>query len=374
MQINTVDSINQVKKFCNENFRDKNPFISYEFFELLEKTNCTVKSKGWIPEHIIIKDKNKLIGLIPNFRKLNSYGEFVFDQIFENAFYQIGKDYFPKFLSAIPFTPVTRNNFLYHSHEVNDAELFSKLKVFLQKKKISSFHINFIDKIISTKLKKYFHQRVGIQYHWKNNKYKSFDHFLSHLKSRKKKNILKERKFIEDKNIKFTIKVGNDINDVDLLNLYQCYAHTINKKWSQEYLTKEFFLQLLNSNLIKDTVLISASLDSKFVGCSVHFKKNKNLYGRYWGALQEIPNLHFELCYYQAIEYAILNDLELVEAGAQGEHKISRGYLPVKTFSCHWFNNDVLDKPISNFLMQEEQKVINTLNYLENNLSPFNDK
>ena len=156
--------------------------------------------------------------------------------------------------------------------------------------------------------------------------------------------------------------------------MYQCYSNTINKKWSQEYLTKEFFLQLLNSNLIKDTVLISASLESKFIGCSVHFKKNKNLFGRYWGALQEIPNLHFELCYYQAIEYAILNDLELVEAGAQGEHKISRGYLPVKTFSCHWFNNDVLDKPISNFLIQEEEKVINTLNYLEKNLSPFNDK
>ena len=115
MQINTVDSINQIKKFCSENFTDKNPFISYDFFELLEKTHCTVNVKGWIPEHIIIKDKNKLVGLIPNFRKLNSYGEFVFDQIFENAFYQIGKNYFPKFLSTIPFTPVTRNNFLYYS-------------------------------------------------------------------------------------------------------------------------------------------------------------------------------------------------------------------------------------------------------------------
>ena len=374
MQINTVDSINQIKKFCSENFTDKNPFISYDFFELLEKTNCTVNVKGWIPEHIIIKDKNKLVGLIPNFRKLNSYGEFVFDQIFENAFYQIGKNYFPKFLSAIPFTPVTRNNFLYYSDKVNDDKLFNELKVFFQKKKISSFHVNFIDELISTKLKKYFHQRVGIQYHWKNNKYLSFDHFLTHLKSRKKKNILKERKFIKDKNINFTIKVGKDINEVDLLNLYQCYSHTVNKKWSQEYLTKDFFLQLPNSNLIENTVLISASLEGKFAGCSVHFKKNKNLYGRYWGALYQIPNLHFELCYYQAIEYAIQNNLELVEAGAQGEHKISRGYLPVKTFSCHWFNDEALEKPISDFLVEEEKRVINTLDYLEKNLSPFNDK
>ena len=170
------------------------------------------------------------------------------------------------------------------------------------------------------------------------------------------------------------MKVGNDISESDLLNLYRCYSHTINKKWSKEYLTKEFFIQLKDSKMIDDTVLISANYEDKFLGCSVHFKKDKNLYGRYWGALYEIPNLHFELCYYQAIDFAILNNLELVEAGAQGEHKISRGYLPVKTYSCHWFNENLLEKPICHFLKQETEKVISTISYLEKNLSPFNDK
>ena len=183
MKIETVTSIKKLKGFCIDNFTDKCPFINYDFFELLENTNCTVGDKGWIPEHILIKKKEKLVGIIPNFRKLNSFGEFVFDQIFENAFYQLGKNYFPKFLSAIPFTPVTRSNFLYNSEEIEENELIEKLKNYFEINKISSFHINFIDKAISTKLEKFFFKRSGIQYHWRNKNYKSFEEFLSNLKS-----------------------------------------------------------------------------------------------------------------------------------------------------------------------------------------------
>ena len=186
MKIITIPSISRAQEFCKENFNDNCPFINYDFFQLLEHSNCTGRSTGWIPEHILILENEKTVGFIPNFRKLHSYGEFIFDHIFENAFYQLGYDYFPKFLSAIPFTPVTRNNFIYISKSINENKVLKNLTLFLQKQNISSFHINFIDKNISEKLKKFF-KRTGIQYHWHNNQYDSFNDFLNDLKSRKKK-------------------------------------------------------------------------------------------------------------------------------------------------------------------------------------------
>jgi len=374
MKIETTPSIEGIESFCKENFTDICPFINYNFFNLLEKTNCTTEQKGWKPEHIIVKQKGKILAFIPNFRKFNSYGEFVFDQIFENAFYQLGYDYFPKFLSAIPFTPVTRNNFFYSDSNIDENKLYDELKSFFLKKKVSSFHLNFIGENKSKTIENHFLKRTGLQYHWKNKNYKSFEDFLSKLKSRKRKNIIKERQSIIENNISFKVKTGTDIKLSDLDNLYSCYAKTINKKWSKEYLTKEFFLSLGDFKLLNDTILICAYENESFIGCSVHFKKEKNLYGRYWGALYEIPNLHFELCYYQAIDYAIENNLELVEAGAQGEHKIARGYLPVKTFSNHWFNSDLLVKPIQNFLKSEEEKIKETIELLNDKYNPFNDK
>lgn len=374
MKIETISSIDGIKSFCKENFTDICPFINYNFFNLLEKTNCTTEQKGWKPEHIIVKQKGEILAFIPNFRKFHSYGEFVFDQIFENAFYQLGYDYFPKFLSAIPFTPVTRNNFFYSDNNIDKGKLYDELKYFFLKKKVSSFHLNFISENTSKTIGNHFLRRTGLQYHWKNKNYKSFEDFLSNLKSRKRKNIIKERQSIIENNISFKIKTGADIKLNDLENLYYCYAKTINKKWSKEYLTKEFFLSLGDYKLLDDTILICAYENKSFIGCSVHFNKEKNLYGRYWGALYEIPNLHFELCYYQAIDYAIENKLELVEAGAQGEHKISRGYLPVKTYSNHWFNSDSLIKPIKNFLKSEEARIEETIELVNYKHNPFNDK
>ena len=186
MNLNTVTSIEEIKKFCTANFIDESPFIDFDFFKKLETTKCTTLETGWIPEHIIIKEKSKLKGFIPNYRKLNSNGEYVFDHIFANAYNQLGIKYFPKFLSAIPFTPVNRNKFYYASEEF-DLEVLSKLIIdLLLKKKIPSFHINFLEKNISNKLKKYnFIQRLGIQYYWYNNSYKSFECFLSSLKRKK---------------------------------------------------------------------------------------------------------------------------------------------------------------------------------------------
>ncbi len=373
MQFSTVSTIKDLKSFCSKNLKDEPPFINFDFFYYLEITNCTGKNAGWVPEHIIIKENNSIIGVIPNFRKFNSYGEYVFDQIFENAHHQLGFEYYPKYLSAIPFTPVTRKRFFYNNEKNIPQEIYGKLIKFLKKKQVSSFHINFINKKISDELKKNnFLQRIGIQYHWKNRCYKEFDDFLSDLKARKKKNILKERNYLKKKKIKISIKTGKKIEANDIFLLFECYKNTINKKWSYKYLSLKFFKKLFLSSLLEKMVLILAFDDQGFVGCSLHFIGKGTLYGRYWGCLREIPFLHFELCYYQAIEYAIQNKLKIVEAGAQGEHKISRGYLPNLTFSNHWFSHSFLNEKIKTFLKMEEKKIKENLDFLKKH-SPFSD-
>lgn len=371
MNLNTVPSIEEIKKFCTANFIDESPFIDFDFFKKLETTKCTTLETGWIPEHIIIKEKTKLKGIIPNYRKLNSNGEYVFDHIFANAYNQLGIKYFPKFLSAIPFTPVNRNKFYYGSEEF-DLEVLSKSIIdLLLKKKIPSFHINFLEKNISNKLKEYnFIQRLGIQYYWYNNSYKSFECFLSSLKRKKRKNIIKEREFLKNQKISFVIKESDQITFEDIDYFYKCYSNTINKKWSIHYLNNLFFRELLKSDCKKKIIIIQAFQKSKFVGCSLHFKSINTLYGRYWGALKHIPFLHFELCYYQAIEFAIKNKLRKVEAGAQGEHKISRGYLPELTYSNHWFDNPKLKNAISEYMIDEGKKIFETINFLKT-YSPF---
>ena len=372
MEIVAISSIEEIKLFCKKNFFDISPFISYEFFRELETSKCTSQGNGWSPEHLVIKSNDVLIGIIPNFKKNNSNGEYVFDHIFANAYNQIGKKYYPKYLSAIPFTPVKRNKFLYTDNsEISLKNISKHLISFFSKKGISSFHINFIDKIISDELNKQnFSQRLGMQYYWYNKSYKTFDCFLSSLKRTKRKNIIKERNFLRNEEIKCIVKRSNEISSKDIELFYKCYSNTIKKKWSIHYLNQLFFEKLFNSNLKKKIVLIQAFKKIDFLGCSLHFIGDDTLYGRYWGALQEIPFLHFELCYYQAIEFAIQKNFKKVEAGAQGEHKISRGYLPELTYSNHWFNSLELKESIDLFFYEEGKKVNETIEYLKK-FSPF---
>ena len=371
MKISTISSIEQIKAFCKTNLNDKSPFINYEFYKTLEITQCTNIETGWIPEHIVLKNNGELKGVIPNFRKLNSNGEYVFDHIFTNAYNQLGIKYFPKYLSATPFTPVKREKFVF-GNEKFDLSILSKL-IFelLIRKKIPSFHINFIEKNVSDELKKFkFMQRLGIQYYWYNRSYKTFECFLSSLKRKKRKNICKERNFLKNQKVSFIVKESDKITPEDIDLFYKCYSNTIKKKWSIHYLNVLFFKKLFSSDYKKKMVLIQAFDKSDFLGCSLHFKGTGTLYGRYWGALKNIPFLHFELCYYQAIEYAIKEKLNKVEAGAQGEHKIARGYLPELTYSNHWFNCPELIDPISDYLKDEGKKIIETVNFLKS-YSPF---
>ena len=371
MKISAISSIENIKDYCKKFFKDASPFISYDFFKYLEKTGCTNADTGWEPEHIIVENNKKIIGFIPNFRKQNSNGEYIFDHVFANAHHQIGINYYPKYLSAIPFTPVTKTNIIYGEKEITIKQLTELLKNHCIEKKISSFHFNFIEKKNSDLLNlEDFYQRTGIQYYWYNKSYENFSCFLDNLKTKKRKNIVKERESLKQHNISLVVKKGDEIRNDDLNLFFECYLNTINKKWSIAYLNFPFFNKLLQSTVKKKIVLIQAFQKKEFVGCSIHFIGEKILYGRYWGCLKEIPFLHFELCYYSAIEFAIKNNLKKVEAGAQGEHKIARGYQPTLTYSNHWFEHSKLSPLIKSFLVEEKRKVQDTITYL-NQFLPF---
>ena len=372
MDFTVVESIKPLEKFCREKLSDQSPFMDFDFFASLEESMCTSRSNGWQPEHIVISENKKIIGVIPNFKKFNSNGEFVFDYAWENAHYQVGSDYFPKYVSAAPFTPVTRENFIYLKKEIDFEMCLKELLNFIKKKNVSSFHANFVSEKQSEILNNFFFQRVGIQYHWKNNNYESFDEFLSTFKSRKRKSIKKERGFLLENDVKFVRKSGDQIGEKDIKLFFECYSNTIAKKWSYKYLNIEFFNKIMASNLKKNILIISAFKKDIFIGCSLHFIGKNSLYGRYYGSLVDVPYLHFELCYYQAIEFAIKSNLKKVEAGAQGEHKISRGYLPTLTFSNHWINNNQLSKAIKNFVLEEKERIMYTVERL-NQYSPFSD-
>ncbi len=371
MKISTVSSIENSKVFCEKFFKDLSPFISYDFFKYLEKSGCTNTNTGWEPEHIIVESNKKNIAFIPNYKKNNSNGEYIFDHVFANAYHQIGKKYYPKYLSAIPFTPVTKKNIFYGEKEIDIKQLTELLKNHCIEKEISSFHFNFIDKKNSDILdSEGFYQRIGIQYYWYNKCYENFSSFLDNLKRKKRKNIIKEREYLKKNNINLIVKKGDEICNEDLDLFFKCYLNTINKKWSIAYLKLSFFNQLIKSSVKQKIILIQAFHKNEFVGCSLHFIGEKTLFGRYWGCLKEIPFLHFELCYYSAIEFAIKNNLQKVEAGAQGEHKIARGYEPRLTYSNHWFDHIKLAPLIKKFLIEEKKNVKNTIDYL-NQFVPF---
>ncbi len=361
-EISNLNSIKFIDKYIwNKLVSSDNPLMSYDFFLALENSECTSSANGWEPHHFIVKNVNKIVGIIPNFIKTNSNGEYVFDHAWADAYHRIGKNYYPKYLSAIPFTPINGDRFFFSQelYENEKTEITNSLIKKVKKENIETFHFNFINKEQSNYLEKFgFLQRVGIQYHWNNQNYDCFEDFLSRLKSKKKKNILKERKYIKDKGIRVSCLKGSEIKEEDWDFFYNCYQNTISKKWSFKYLNFNFFRELSKSKILDNILLILAKDNSnKHIACTLNFVGEK-LYGRYWGSVKEVPFLHFELCYYQSIEYAIKNKIDLIEAGAQGEHKISRGYNPTLTYSTHWIRNSEMKSAIKDFL-EREKNIIN---------------
>ncbi|KAG6408702.1 hypothetical protein SASPL_131721 [Salvia splendens] len=355
-----------------------NPFLTYGFLSSLEETGCAVKETGWVPQHIVAQDESdNVLGVIPLYLKSHSYGEYVFDHSWADAYHSCGSRYYPKLQCCVPFTPVTGPRILVRNTSYRDQVfdiLVSALVALTIKYQVSSLHITFPSADEVGKLKeKGFLQRVGMQYHWKNHNYRSFDDFLMDMKQSKRKTIRQERKKISAQNLTMKRLRGYEIKAKHWDTFYKFYRNTTDNKWGSAYLTRDFFHEMA-SKLGDGVLLVTAEEGDELVAGALNLIGGDTIYGRLWGCLPRAyyPNLHFEACYYQAIEAAIELNLDKVEAGAQGEHKIQRGYMPVATYSCHYILDEDFRKSISNFLIREQAQLEYVMKVLSET-GPFKD-
>ena len=379
MKIELASSLRNIDKnqwnklnICNH------PFTSYEFLNALETSNSVSTKTGWTPKHILVKNAaNNLIGASPNYLKMHSYGEYIFDHSWANAFQNAGGQYYPKLLSAIPFTPATGPRILLSPQKNNNDEILKLIigtyEQLVKNNNLSSAHINFITKQLSDTLnKRNWIKRKGLQFHWYNKKYHSFDDFLDKLKSTKRKAIKKERKKINEYGLTIERLTGDALNVKIWDSFYEFYLSTIDKKWGGAYLTKDFFYSI-NQTMKNKILLVIAKKNNDIIAGALNFLGENTLYGRNWGSKLDIPFLHFELCYYQAIEYAIENKIQIVEAGAQGHHKIQRGYIATSTYSAHYIQNDSFDKAVRGFVEMEANEVNKQIEIINQQGSPYSN-
>lgn len=357
----------------NECVGNDHPFLQYEFLYALEKSNSANSKTGWQPYHYIEQENDKIISLCPLYIKNHSFGEYIFDHSWADAYHRYGINYYPKLQSAIPFTPVTGDRIVLNKSvkdkRAKQVQVINNMIEEAKKINVSSLHFNFVNDASNWNEINNIMVRSGIQFHWNNNEYKNFNEFLNDLSSRKRKIIRRERQCIENNNLTVKLLNGDDIKEEHINFFYDCYLDTTGRKWGSTYLTKEFFFEILH-NFRNKILLIMAYQEDKMVASAINFLSKTHLYGRLWGSKYEVPFLHFELCYYQAIEYAIQNKIQIVEAGAQGEHKLQRGYAPTKTWSAHWIKDQEFSKAIQNFLDNESQLIDNQKEKLEDYL-PF---
>ena len=379
MKCELVSSLADVNRNEWDSLNTSNhPFTSYDFLNSLEMSESVTAKTGWNPQHIIIKNNTgNIIGASPNYLKMHSYGEYIFDHAWANAFENAGGQYYPKLLSAIPFTPATGPRILIDPKNPDNNKIFELIikifEVIVQNNNLSSAHINFITDNLNKKLNnEKWIKRKGLQFHWHNKDYNSFDDFLSKLKSSKRKAIRKERRTILNNDLIIQKVTGNELNNEIWDSFYNFYLNTIDKKWGGAYLTKNFFY-LINKTMKNKILLIIAKQNNKIVAGALNFIGSNTLYGRNWGSIVDIPFLHFELCYYQAIEYAIDNNIKKVEAGAQGHHKIQRGYVAESTYSRHLIQNESFAKAVRNFVQIEAKEIDKQIQLINEQGSPYSN-
>lgn len=353
------------------------PFCSHGFLSAMEDSGSASAESGWLPRHLLIRDEDgALMAAAPLYLKSHSYGEYVFDWGWADAYERAGGRYFPKLLSAAPFTPATGRRLLVRRDlppELQEelAQALSQAMVTLAERLgVSSLHINFITREEWQKLGNLgLLQRTGQQFHWQNRDYADFDGFLNDLSSRKRKAIRKERASVAAHDLDILALSGSDITEAHWDAFYRFYRITSDKKWGQSYLNRKFF-SLLGERMGESIVLIIVESAGRPVAGALNLKGGDTLFGRNWGCDTEYKFLHFEACYYQAIDYAIANGLKWVEAGAQGPHKVQRGYLPRPTYSAHWIADPGLRDAVKRFLSDERRDIEYEMQMLANN-SPF---
>jgi predicted N-acyltransferase len=338
-----------------------NPFVSHAFLKALEDSHTVGRQTGWLPRHLVIKDDDgNISAAAPAYVKSHSQGEYVFDHGWADAYERAGGQYYPKFQIAVPFTPVPGPRLLVKPGDTalaSEQLLAAAIIEIVRQGGLSSAHLTFLGSEVAAHLKELgFLTRIGQQFHWQNQGYVSFDDFLSSLASRKRKAVKKERQAAMAPGIEIEQLSGKDITEAHWDAMFAFYMDTGNRKWGRPYLNRTFF-SLLGETMPEHCLLVFAKREGAYIAGALNLIGGDCLFGRYWGAVEHHPALHFELCYYQAIDYAIAHKLPRVEAGAQGEHKLARGYLPVETHSAHWIADPSLRRAVERFLIQERDAV-----------------
>jgi uncharacterized protein len=338
-----------------------NPFVSHAFLRALEDSRTVGRTTGWLPRHLVLEDEDgKVAAAAPAYVKSHSQGEYVFDHSWAEAFVQAGGRYYPKLQIAVPFTPVPGPRLLVKPgpKAIADEELLASAAIEVARQGgLSSIHLTFLAADTAARLRALgFLTRIGQQFHWQNRGYASFDDFLATLTSRKRKAVRKEREAALAPGIEIEHLTGPAITEAHWDAMFAFYTDTGNRKWGRPYLNRAFFSEL-GRIMPERTLLVMAKRDGRYIAGALNLIGGDCLYGRYWGAIEHHPALHFEVCYYQAIEFAIASGLARVEAGAQGEHKLARGYLPVETYSAHWISDPGLRRAVERFLVRESEMV-----------------
>jgi len=349
-----------------------NPFIDYDFLFGLERYDCLDKW-GWIPCYLCIYKDDTLLAALPMYEKDNSYGEFVFDWAWADAYARNGLQYYPKLVVAVPYTPATGPRMLVREGEdkqVLYTELMQAALQYAKDRGVSSLHYLFTPQDETSALERFgLLRRTGFQFHWHNHGYTDFDDFLSNLSSKKRKQIRKERRDVRNAGIDIELLHGRDTTPEHWTVFYNFYRSTFARKSGYATLTREFF-EYLAKKLPDQVILVLASHEGEYVAGTFNVHGGGTLYGRHWGCSREFSGLHFELCYYRLIEYCINNGLQRFEAGAQGEHKLSRGFLPTPTYSAHWLAHPAFNDAIAEFLQHEQSGIENHMDVLDEH-SPF---
>ncbi|MFM1896781.1 MAG: hypothetical protein RLZZ385_1855 [Pseudomonadota bacterium] len=362
-----VDSIADIDAAQWNRLADqRSPFLRHEFLLALESSGCTTGRSGWQPCHALLSTPSgTLDAVMPLYVKDNSFGEYVFDWSWADAYRKHGIPYYPKLVTAVPFTPSAGPRVLAGGSALSERRrevLVTAVQALARDIQASSWHVLFPDQEQSDSLTAAgLLQRLGCQFHWRNRGYGDFDGFLDSLNSRKRKAIRKERAAVSAQGIGFQVVEGTDITQEQWRQFFRFYQNTYRVRGQQGYLNLEFFLTL-GRTMPANLMLILALHDQQAIAGALFFKGENSLYGRYWGSLDDVPFLHFETCFYQGIDYAIRHGLTVFDAGAQGEHKIQRGFEPIMTWSNHWIAHPAFERAIAEFLQQEAH---HTRHYIE---------
>jgi predicted N-acyltransferase len=366
VRVEPVFSIEQVDERAWRGLEPPNfPFFDYEFLRALERSGSVGDASGWAPTYLVCKDGERLLGALPLYLKTDSYGEYIFDWEWARAYREYGLSYYPKLVAAVPFTPATGPKLLVR-RDAGEAERAAVSRALLEAARdlgddlgVSSSHALFLpEDELEAYSQRGFAVRHSLQFHWRNRGYDAFPDYLEALVSKRRRQVARERRQLEGEGLEIERLTGEALEEEHAAIMHRFYLGTFDRKWGFPYLTGPFFREVFRT--MKDRTLLVLARDGltgRPVAGALNFFKGEALFGRYWGAAEERRNLHFELCYYQAIEFAIERRLGLFEAGAQGEHKLARGFLPTLTYSAHEIRHPGMGRAIGRYIEDEKRYV-----------------